>query len=277
MICRLFDIQRASMVDGPGIRTTFFFKGCNLRCAWCHNPESQRYQEELLVYPEKCTGCGACKRACPHPEGPCIGCGACAEVCPTGARRLAGKDYTTGELLKIALKDKEYYVCSGGGVTFSGGEAMLYPDAIAELAEKCKKEDISTAVDTAGFVPWESFEKVRPFTDLFLYDIKSMEPDIHKRYTGVGNEQTLENYKHLISLGSRVWVRFPVIPGVNDGEENLSLMQKLFRDYPPEKVECLPYHKMGEGKYTALGRECTCFAPPSGEEIQKIKAILWHD
>jgi len=274
MICRLFDIQRGSMVDGPGIRTAFFFKGCNLRCAWCHNPESRSAALELMRYPELCTGCGACRKVCPHPHEACTGCGSCAEVCPAGARRLAGKDYSAEELLKIALKDRDYYIGSGGGVTFSGGEAMLYPDTVAELAGLCKEEHISTAVDTAGHIPWESMEKVLPSTDLFLYDLKSMETEVHKCYTGVGNELILENYRRLISLGSRVWVRFPVIPGVNDGEENLTLMQKLFKEYPPEKVECLPYHKMGEGKYRALGREYTGFTPPSKEEMQRIKALF---
>lgn len=274
MIYRLFDIQRASMVDGPGIRTTFFFKGCNLRCAWCHNPESQNARPELLVYPGQCSGCGACKKVCPHPNEACTGCGSCAEVCPTGARRLAGRDYSADELLKIAMKDRDYYICSGGGVTFSGGESMLYPDEVAELAARCQENGIATAVDTAGCVPWEHFEKVTPYADLFLYDIKSMEDETHRRFTGVGNTLILANYRKLIASGKRVWVRVPVIPGVNDGEENLLLLRELFAAYPPEKIECLPYHRMGEGKYVALGREVPLFTPPTKEKMQKIKAIV---
>ena len=217
----IFDIQRGSYVDGPGIRTTVFMKGCNLGCAWCHNPESQNAKPQRMFYKNKCVLCGKCVTVCPSgaltfDNGPvpnpekCTLCGKCALWCPADAISVCGKTMDTETVFREVRKDKAFYETSGGGVTVSGGECMLYPDFVAELLDKCKKDGIDTAVDTAGNVPFGSLEKVIPFTDIFLYDIKCVTPDVHKKFTGVVNNRILDNYKLLISMGKRVIVRVPM-------------------------------------------------------------------
>ena len=275
MTATIFDIQRSSFVDGPGIRTTVFFKGCNLRCAWCHNPESQSTAPQLMFYADKCQGCGKCLEKCPHDLKSCELCGKCELYCPTEARRVCGKAYTADELLTEILADKLFYDTSGGGATFSGGECMLYPDFLAELLQKCKENGVSTAVDTAGHVPFTHFERVLPFTDMFLYDIKCMDTDTHKAYTGVGNELILENLAKLLARGARVWIRVPVIVGVNDHEQEMRAMAEFLQKHGrPEKIELLPYHAMGESKARAIGREPVIFTAPSKEKIEMLSALL---
>ena len=268
----LFDIQRASTVDGPGFRTTVFFKGCNLRCAWCHNPESQSATPQLLFYQERCTHCGLCKRVCPYGLKKCDLCGKCADACPQEARSLCGTEYTVENVMNKVLPDRLFYQTSGGGATFSGGECMLQSDFLKALLCACKKEKIHTAVDTAGAVPWKRFEEILPYTDMFLYDVKSMNSQRHKAYTGVGNEQILENLARLLQMKKRVWVRVPVIPGVNDTlEEMRALRAFLLSNGYPEKVELLPYHRMGEMKWKALGQKATLFNPPSAEQVDMLR------
>ena len=275
MTATIFDIQRSSFVDGPGIRTTVFFKGCNLRCAWCHNPESQNATPQLMFYADKCQGCGKCLEKCPHDLKSCELCGKCELYCPAEARRICGKAYTADELLTEILADKLFYDTSGGGATFSGGECMLYPEFLAELLQKCKENGVVTAVDTAGHVPFTHFERVLPFTDMFLYDIKSMDTDTHKAYTGVGNELILENLAKLLARGARVWIRVPVIVGVNDNEWEMRAMKSFFAQHgAPEKIELLPYHAMGESKARAIGREPKIFQAPEKERINALYAIL---
>ena len=249
MIPYVFDIKRSSTVDGPGIRTAVFFKGCNLDCKWCHNPESKSPEPELALFREKCIGCGACSEVCEH-SGNCILCGECAESCPADARRLYGSRYTVDQLYEIICADADYYRATGGGVTFSGGECMLYPEFIAELAEKCAKSGISVAVDTAGNVPWSAFEAVLPYTSLFLYDIKALDPSLHKKGTGVDNSLILENLERLLKAGREVIIRTPVIPGYNDGAE----LERICT-YCAERGlrhELLPYHAIGESKKNAI-------------------------
>lgn len=268
----LFDIQRASTVDGPGFRTTVFFKGCNLRCAWCHNPESQSAVPQLLFYQERCTHCGLCERVCPYGLKKCDLCGKCADACPQEARSLCGMEYTVEDAMKKILPDRLFYQTSGGGATFSGGECMLQLGFLKELLDFCKKEKIHTAVDTAGAVPWRSFEEILPYTDMFLYDVKSMNSQRHKEYTGVGNEQILENLSRLLQMQKRVWVRVPIIPGVNDTlEEMRALRAFLLANGYPEKVELLPYHRMGEMKWKALGQKATLFEPPSVDQMDMLR------
>lgn len=268
----LFDIQRASTVDGPGFRTTVFFKGCNLRCAWCHNPESQSAVPQLLFYQERCTHCGLCERVCPYGLRKCDLCGKCADACPQEARSLCGMEYAVGDAMKKILPDRLFYQTSGGGATFSGGECMLQLGFLKELLDFCKKEKIHTAVDTAGAVPWRFFEEILPYTDMFLYDVKSMNSQRHKEYTGVGNEQILENLSRLLQMQKRVWVRVPIIPGVNDTlEEMRALRAFLLANGYPEKVELLPYHRMGEMKWKALGQKATLFNPPSAEQVDTLR------
>lgn len=271
----IFDIERNSYVDGPGIRTTVFFKGCNLKCQWCHNPESQSAARQMLFYKNKCTGCGKCKEKCPNSLEKCELCGKCALFCPQDAREICGKEYTAEEILKIVLKDKDFYDESGGGVTFSGGECMLQIDFLEKILHLCKKNGIHTAVDTAGHVPFEYFERILPYTDLFLYDIKCSDSEKHKHFTGVGNEKILENLAKLLGTGASVWVRIPIIPSVNDGEEEMRKIKALLDSFGmPEKIELLPYHAMGEHKYEAMGKAAQKFSVPSDLRMKQLKAIF---
>ena len=272
MTATIFDIQRASFVDGPGIRTTVFFKGCNLRCAWCHNPESQSVKREMLFYKNRCTGCGKCKEKCPNSLEKCDFCGKCALFCPHDAREICGKEYTIDDVVHEVIKDKAIYENSGGGVTFSGGECMLQIDFLEEVLKKCKEQGIHTAVDTAGQVSFDKFERILPYIDMFLYDIKIADSEKHKKYVGAPNELIISNLERLISLGKRVWVRVPVISGINDTEEEILAIKKIANG--AEKIELLPYHAMGEHKYEALGRAVTKFSAPNDEKMRELRKML---
>ena len=269
----IFDIQRNSFVDGPGIRTTVFFKGCNLRCKWCHNPESQSFEKQMMFYKDKCTGCGKCREVCPNHLKKCDFCGKCELYCPAEARKICGREYTSDEVLAEVIKDKAFYDNSGGGVTFSGGECMLQLDYLCEILKKCKSEGIHTAVDTAGNVPWKSFEKILPFTDLFLYDIKAFGAELHRKGTGVSNELILENLKNL-SGKADIIVRIPVIGGYNDNDEEIRQIADFLKQIKIIKAELLPYHAMGEHKYTALGRNPENFRVPDKERMNVLEKIL---
>ncbi len=263
----IFDMERNSFVDGPGIRTTVFFKGCNLRCLWCHNPESQRPEKEIMFYRNKCTGCGRCAGLTAEDSG---------FVCFNDAKEICGKDYTASEVLAEVLKDKAFYETSGGGVTFSGGECMLQAEFLCEILKLCKENGLHTAVDTAGCVDWRRFENVIPYTDMFLYDIKAMNDEVHKEYTGVGNALILENLAKLLKSDTAVWVRVPLIPSVNDGEEEMLKIRSFFEENGyPENFEILPYHAMGEHKYDALGREHTTFSVPEKNRAEELSAIAF--
>ena len=246
----IFDIQRCSTVDGPGARTTVFFKGCNLDCFWCHNPEGKKSCAQTAFFADRCIGCGACRRVCKRGEGECLFCAECERICERGARRVYGRRMSIEELLRIIRQDKIFYTATNGGVTFSGGECMLYDCFLAELLRACKEEGIHTAVDTAGHVPYESFERVLPYTDLFLYDVKCIDSERHKRGTGVYNGLILENLEKLMRTGKDIIIRVPVIPGFNDGEE----LERI-KEYVAKRglsAEYLEYHEMGENKRKAL-------------------------
>ena len=272
MKANIFDISRVSYVDGPGIRTTVFFKGCNLRCAWCHNPESQSPKKQILFYENKCKKCQKCLEKCPNFFEKCNFCGKCALFCPNDARELCGREYTVEEIFLQVVKDKSLYENSGGGVTFSGGECMLAIDFLEEILKRCKAEGLHTAVDTAGHIPPEYFERILPYTDLFLYDIKIADTKKHERYVGVGNELIISNIKRLISLGARVIVRTPIIAGINDTIEEVSAIAKIAKG--AEKIELLPYHSMGEHKYSALGRAVERFSAPSEETMAILRTFV---
>lgn len=275
MTAKIFDIQRCSFSDGPGIRTTVFFKGCNLRCAWCHNPESQSPKTQIMLYSDKCTSCGKCLSVCPNDLKHCDLCGKCEIYCPSSARRICGKDHTEDELLQEILKDKNFYQSSGGGVTFSGGEAMLQLDFLESMLKLSKENGIHTAVDTAGYHTFDRFERIIPYTDLFLYDVKAMDSEVHKKYTGVENELILENLAELLKRNIPVWIRIPVIPSVNNTEENMLKLKSFFEAHGhPQKIELLPYHRMGENKSLAIGTKPTIFDIPSKEEISYLNSIL---
>ena len=258
---RITDIQRFCMHDGPGIRTTVFLKGCPLRCAWCHNPETQSPHPEWLRYREKCIGCGAC---------------AASEqaVCPTKARELVGKEMTVEALFKEIEKDRAFYG-ENGGVTFSGGECMMQVEELSEILKLCKAHGIRTAIDTSGYVPFAHFETVLPDTDLFLYDIKCMDPARHRQYVGVDNERILENLARLLDGGAAVWVRVPIVPTVNDSEDEMRRICVFLAEHrPPQKVELLPYHAMGEAKYRALDKTAPVFDVPREDTMQTLRDIF---
>ena len=270
----IFDIQRSSYVDGPGVRTTVFFKGCNLKCDWCHNPESQNIKPQLLYYKNKCIDCGACNYICKN-KNECILCGSCALICPNDAKSICGRTYSVEEILKEIKKDKQYYISSNGGVTFSGGECMLQIDFLSELLRECKKEGIHTAVDTAGNVPFSYFERILPYTDIFLYDIKCIDPIKHKKYIGVDNKLILDNLKKLLKTDKKVIIRIPVVKDINDSyDEMCKIKEFLNTNGAIEKVELLPYHPMGEHKYSALKMEYKKFSSPSKTKLEELKSIF---
>ena len=270
----IFDIQRNSFVDGPGIRTTVFFKGCNLKCRWCHNPEGQSPKRQMMVYKNKCIGCGKCAEVCPNKLKSCDFCGRCEIYCPEDARKICGREYSADEVLSEIEKDRAFYDNSGGGATFSGGECMLQLDFLCEILKKCKENGIHTAVDTAGNVPWESFERILPYTDLFLYDVKAVSGELHRNGTGVSNELILENLKKL-SRCADIIVRIPVIGGYNDNREEMKKAAEFLHGLGIKKVELLPYHAMGENKYDAIGMKCEKFHVPGN--VEDSKKLFWSE
>lgn len=273
MKATIFDIQRNSFVDGPGIRTTVFFKGCNLHCKWCHNPESQSAQKQMMYYKDKCIGCGKCAEVCPNQLKKCDFCGKCELYCPADARKVCGKEYSVDEVFNEIAKDKMFYENSDGGATFSGGECMLQTDFLCEILKKCKDNGIHTAVDTAGNVPWQYFEKILPYTDLFLYDVKAISDDLHKQGTGVSNKLILGN---LLRLSGKcdIIVRIPVIGGFNDDKAELLQIAEFLKKIKCIKKEPLPYHSMGEHKYDALGIKNKKYSAPCKDKMEEIKKML---
>lgn len=263
----VFNLQRYSLHDGPGIRTTVFLKGCPLRCWWCHNPESQSPDPELVIRAERCTGCGACARVCPHgaivdvsgilvySREKCAFCGKCAAVCVSQSRVMLGREKTVEQVMAEIVRDTIFYDESGGGVTFSGGEPLSQPDFLADLLDACRKQGISTAVDTCGFVAKDTLLGIAQKTDLFLYDLKVMDSVKHERYTGVPNAVILDNLRALSETASAVIVRIPLVPGINDDEENLTATGRFLADLSDSwPVSILPYHDTGSHKYARLGK-----------------------
>ena len=272
---RVFDIQRGSFVDGPGIRTTIFLKGCNLHCRWCHNPESWAFEPQILFYTQRCTHCGTCAAVCQHdgivnPQK-CICCGACTTACPNGARTICGRDYTESELFALAKQDLPFFKKTNGGITVSGGECMLQAKMLEKFLCMCHAAGIHTAVDTAGNVSFSEFERILPYTDLFLYDIKMMDARRHKEYTGVDNNLILDNLKKLSAHNTKIWIRVPIIRGVNDTAEEMTRIGTYLQEIHPQRIELLPYHPMGLSKYrAAFHKEAVAFSAPSAAAMAEL-------
>lgn len=268
----IFNIQKFSLHDGPGIRTTVFFKGCPLNCLWCHNPESQSYSKQFIYNREKCSECGQCKKVCPEKE--CICCGRCLDVCPNNAREIAGDSYTVNQLLKEIEKDRPFYEQTKGGVTFSGGEAMTQINFLEEIITACKNSGISVVIDTCGYVPWGNFLRILDKTDLFLYDLKLMDPLLHKKYTGQDNQLILENLKELSRRGAKINLRLPLIEGINTKDDQLKEIIQFINGLKIAEVSLLPYHDLGRSKYEKLGIEGEMFLSPSLERLEEIKSMF---
>jgi pyruvate formate lyase activating enzyme len=286
----VFDIKRYAISDGPGIRIVVFLKGCNLNCAWCHNPEGISAKQEWMYVPSRCIGCGTCVSACPNAaltlttEGIVIDTslcdlsGTCAAVCPTKAIEMSGSPMTVEEIMNEIEKERIFFEQSGGGVTFSGGEPMMHADFLVRLLDECRARGIHTAVDTAGLVNSEILLKVAQRTDLFLYDLKLMESDPHRRWTGVPNERILENLRVLAESGANINVRIPLVGGVNDDEENTLATARFLAGLPGEKIKVnlLPYHQIAQTKYQKLGRgeEFVQLEEPTTERLQEAIRIF---
>ncbi len=286
----LFDIKRYAVHDGPGIRTTLFFKGCPLRCWWCHNPEGIAPEKELILKPSRCLDeCRLCISACPElalskPEGRiqvdqqrCRMSGLCAEACPTGALEVAGKTWTVDEAMHEILKDRVFYEHSGGGVTFSGGEPLQQPKFLRALLKKCKEQGLHTVLDTSGQAPFDRLESIMGQVDLFFYDLKILDEEKHRKMTGVSNELILENLRRLSQSGSRIQIRIPLVTGVNEDIPHIRKVADFLSSLPGIRdIGLLPYHTMGSQKYKNLevpylNPEAV---PPSESVVAEVRAEL---
>jgi pyruvate formate lyase activating enzyme len=284
----IFDIQRYSIHDGPGIRTTVFLKGCPLNCWWCHNPESQRYGPLLVFWKDRCIGCGDCERICPEhavsvagilheiDREKCRCCGSCAKACPAAALEMIGRTVTVEYVMKEIEKDLIFYDQSGGGVTFSGGEPLMQPEFLKSLLKECRARDIHTAVDTSGYASWDVLSGLYGFTGLFLYDIKHMDDNVHTKVTGVSNRIILENLERLAKVHSRIIVRVPLVPSINDDRANITKTARFISSIGLREVNVLPYHRTGMDKYARLGKEyrLTDTREPSEEMTGRVAEVF---
>lgn len=288
----IINIQKFSTHDGDGVRTTIFFKGCPLRCMWCHNPESQSYQKELIFHRHKCTTCGKCVTKCKQGANTivdgklvfdrtkCTSCGVCTDWCITEARELAGKEYTVDELVKEAMKDKIFYEQSGGGVTLSGGEVLTCRDMdyVEQVCRKLHENGVSVYIDTSGYAPYENLKRLLPYVDVFLYDIKLMDNEMHKKYVGVDNTLILENLIKLSNDGAGIYARLPIIGKVNATEQHIeSVIRFLTENHINiQQVNLLPYHDIGKGKYSALdmGYNDDEMEKPASDLMEHFKSMF---
>lgn len=265
---RIFNIQKCSIRDGRGMRTSVFFKGCGLHCLWCANPEGISFDPEITLNPKNCIACSACLRNCPtgascvdengapaYRREQCTSCGLCADFCPTEARKLNGQDYTVDQLFKRIYQDRFYFQHSGGGVTFTGGEALMQPEFLLAISKKCREYGINVAIETCGCGDYEKFAPCLDYIDFIYFDLKHMDSEQHLKWTGQRNEHILENLRRIDQHGNEIIVRTPVIPGINDSDENIrTTAQFILPLASVQKYELLAYHKLGINKYKLLGR-----------------------
>lgn len=287
----IFNIQKFSVHDGDGIRSTVFFKGCPLKCLWCHNPESQRFENELLIYHDRCTACGICCGKCPNDanriidgklvfdRNKCNACSICTDWCLNSAREIIGREYSVDYLVKEIEKDEMFYEESGGGVTLSGGEVMCQDmDYIEAVCKKLHKKGFSVDIDTCGFAPYESFKRILPYVDTFLYDIKLMDSKEHEKYIGVPNELILENLIKLNDDNAKINIRIPVIGKVNANAEFMESVVKFLKDNKINvcRVNLLPYHNIAMTKYNNLDRnyEEELMSVPCNDDMESYKQIF---
>ncbi|HEX9091928.1 MAG TPA: glycyl-radical enzyme activating protein, partial [Anaerolineales bacterium] len=284
----IFDIKRYAINDGPGIRTAVFFKGCPLRCVWCHNPEGQVLQPQMMFRANRCKGFKDCLQVCPQGaiswrDGSitnwetCDDCGKCAEVCVSGGREMVGRVVQVQDLMAEIERDMVFYNQSGGGVTFTGGEPLMQREFLRALLACCKTLGVHTAVDTSGYATWEGLESIYPLTDLFLYDLKFADETRHKKYTSVSNNLILENLQKLSAIKANILVRIPLIPGINDDDVNIRSSATLLKYLPClTGVELMPYHEIGLAKYQAMGMnyQLESTHPAKKEKIEEVERIL---
>ena len=281
----VFNIQKYSVQDGPGIRTTVFLKGCPLRCWWCHNPEGQSPGAQIVLVEGRCMECGECEGACARGlagpvgrraregAGSCVVCGACVRACPTEARQMMGRQMEVGEVLEEVLKDRVFYEESGGGVTFSGGEPLSQFGFLMAMLRHCRGEGIRTALDTCGYAVQEELLAAAACAELVLYDLKAMDDKKHEEYTGVSNARILDNLRALGRAHDTIWIRMPIVPGLNDGEEEVEAAGQLLESVGGVRRVCLlPYHKIGSHKFGRLGRSYRLegVEPPTRERLEEL-------
>jgi glycyl-radical enzyme activating protein len=284
---KIFNIQRFSTHDGPGIRTSVFLKGCSLECAWCHNPESISSSVQLQYFDNRCKHCGECAKVCPKKAHAmvdarhqfdrrlCEHCGKCTEACMFEVLVLAGKYITAGEVMDTVKKDIAYYNNSGGGMTISGGEPLVQSDFVYALLKLAKTNSIHTVVDTSLRAKFDTITKIKDLTDLFLVDIKSFSSDIHKTYTGADNKLIMDNLRYLLDNGHKMYIRLPVIKGVNDSIQNAENISKLLHGFHNVlRVELLPYHNYGIDKASSLEIKQTEYCPPDTARLKCLKDVF---
>jgi glycyl-radical enzyme activating protein len=275
---RIFEIQRFSIHDGPGIRTTVFMKGCPLRCLWCHNPEGMGSQSLLSFLPKKCIRCGTCLQACVQgahgfvddehvlDREKCIVCGTCAQECYSGALEVVGREASVEEVMATVVRDHPFYEDSGGGMTLSGGEPTLQIDFCEALLRAAKGEGLNTCVETCGFSPYDRLERLLPLVDLFLFDLKETDSDLHRKHTGVGNKLILDNLRRLHDSEAHLLLRCPIVPGLNDRPDHFEALAQMAKElHRLEGIEIMPYHTLGTDKRERFGLDPGVFYPVPGK------------